>query len=107
MFYPAATSANNASSADVFPAQQPVELNWRQSFWALIVTQFQGAFSLNVLRYLLSFMVIGAALGRARTDTLVSLVAFLFFIPLVLFSMAGGFLPYPFITRQLTIATKT
>jgi acyl-[acyl-carrier-protein]-phospholipid O-acyltransferase/long-chain-fatty-acid--[acyl-carrier-protein] ligase len=103
---PAATSANNASSADIFPAQQPVELNWRRSFWALIVTQFQGAFSLNVLRYLLSFMVIGAALGRARTDTLVSLVAFLFFIPLVLFSMAGGFLADRFSKRQVTIATK-
>src|SRR5260370_40791867 len=104
MFYPAATSANNASSADVFPAQQPVELNWRQSFWALIVTQFQGAFSLNVLRYLLSFMVIGAALGRARTDSLVSLVAFLFFFPLVLFTMACVFLPDRSSDRQVMIA---
>jgi acyl-[acyl-carrier-protein]-phospholipid O-acyltransferase/long-chain-fatty-acid--[acyl-carrier-protein] ligase len=100
----AATSTNpHAAAASLQP---PEERYSRQSFWALIVTQFQGAFSLNVLRYLLSFMVIGAALGRARTDTLVSLVAFLFFIPLVLFSMAGGYLADRFSKRQVTIATK-
>src|ERR1700722_17034271 len=64
----------------------------RGSFWALIVTQFQGAFSLNVLRYLLTFMVMGTALAHSHSDTLVSLVTLLFFVPLVLFSMAGGFL---------------
>ena len=58
----------------------------------MIITQFQGAFSLNVLRYLLTFTVMGIALNPARQDTLVSLITLLFFIPLVLFSMAGGFL---------------
>ena len=83
-----------------------MEKGWRRSFWALILVQFQGAFSLNVLRYLLTFMVMGAALSDVRNDTLVSLISFLFFMPLVLFSMAGGYLADRFSKRQVTIATK-
>src|SRR5215469_15607459 len=101
-----ATPAPDDGAADSFPAQQPVEKTWRRSFWALIVTQFQGAFSANVLRYLLTFMVVGMTLTDARRDTLVSLIAFLFFVPLVVFSMAGGFLADRFSKRQVTIATK-
>ena len=80
--------------------------NWRLSFWALIVTQFQGAFSLNVLRYLLTFMVLGTAMPHVRSDGLVSLITVLFFVPLVIFSMAGGFLADRYSKRQVTIATK-
>src|SRR5215467_14460589 len=92
-------------SSGVIPSNLQPE-NWRRSFWALIVTQFQGAFSLNVLRYLLTFMVMGTALSHEQTDTLVSLITLLFFVPLVLFSMAGGFLADRFSKRQVTIATK-
>src|SRR5262249_35338035 len=99
-----ATPANDA--ADSFPPQQPVEKTWRRSFWALVITQFQGAFSANVLRYLLTFMVVGMTLTDARRDSLVSLIAFLFFVPLVVFSMAGGFVADGFSKRQVTIATK-
>src|SRR5215813_4728990 len=101
-----ATPAPDDGAADSFPPQQPVEKTWRRSFWALIITQFQGAFSANVLRYLLTFMVVGMTLTDARRDTLVSLIAFLFFVPLVVFSMAGGFLADRFSKRQVTIATK-
>src|SRR5215469_10721022 len=101
-----ATPAPDDGAADSFPAQQPVEKTWRRSFWALIITQFQGAFNANVLRYLLTFMVVGMTLTDARRDTLVSLIAFLFFVPLVVFSMAGGFLADRFSKRQVTIATK-
>src|SRR6266852_5417684 len=94
------------AQATLFPRQQPVEKPWRRSFWALILTQFQGAFSANVLRYLLTFMVVGMALNDARRDALVSLITLLFFIPLVLFSMAGGFFADRFSKRQITIATK-
>ncbi len=106
---PAAEPAPSATTAPVHhdPAQQPpAEPYWRRSFWALIITQFQGAFSLNVLRYLLTFMVMGIALNPARQDTLVSLITLLFFVPLVLFSMAGGFLADRFSKRRVTIATK-
>ena len=59
-----------------------------------------------MLRYLLTFMVMGGVLSRAHSDTLVSLITLLFFIPLVLFSMAGGYLADRFSKRQVTIATK-
>src|ERR1051326_6312104 len=86
---------------------QPVAgKQWRRGFWALIVVQFQGAFSLNVLRYLLTFMVMGTALSQEHSDALVSLITLLFFIPLVLFSMAGGYLADRFSKRQVTVATK-
>src|ERR1700680_2575649 len=87
---PFASASEAGPSGDPSPLQQPVEKSWRPSFWALIVTQFQGAFSANVLRYLLLFMVLGMAVDDARRDTLVSLITLLFFVPLVLFSMAGG-----------------
>src|SRR5689334_4471862 len=99
-------SHDSASGGGNSPSQQPVQGGWRRSFWALIVTQFQGAFSINVLRYLLTFMVLGTALSKARTDALVSLITLLFFVPLILFSMAGGFLADRFSKRQVTVATK-
>jgi len=97
---------SNPANDSGFPSQQPVRKNWRRGFWALILVQFQGAFSLNVLRYLLTFMVMGGTISEARGDTLVSLISFLFFLPLVLFSMAGGFLADRFSKRQVTLATK-
>ncbi|MFI5103588.1 MAG: MFS transporter, partial [Terriglobales bacterium] len=103
---PTATQANAVPAADVFPSQQPITPGWRLSFWALIVTQFQGAFSANVLRYLLTFMVLGLVGDETHRNSLSSLITALFFIPLVLFSMAGGFLADRFSKRGVTIATK-
>ncbi|HEY7402605.1 MAG TPA: acyl-[ACP]--phospholipid O-acyltransferase [Candidatus Angelobacter sp.] len=97
---------SNPAHGTGFPAQQPVDKRWRRSFWALILVQFQGAFSLNVLRYLLTFIVAGGTISEARSNALVSLLSFLFFLPLVLFSMAGGFLADRFSKRQVTLATK-
>src|SRR5690348_978215 len=97
---------SNPAEGNGFPVQQPVEARWRRSFWALVLVQFQGAFSLNVLRYLLTFIVVGRTISEARGNALVSLLSFLFFLPLVLFSMAGGFLADRFSKRQVTIATK-
>src|SRR5215472_15640371 len=101
-----APPANNASASQSFPPQQPLEKSWRRSFWALIVTQFQGAFSLNVLRYLLTFIVLRMTLDVAQRNALVSLIPLLFFLPLILFSMAGGYLADRYSKRQVTVATK-
>src|ERR1051326_1894442 len=100
---PALNPPNSSQGASETP---PLRKNSRRSFWALIAVQFQGAFSLNVLRYLLTFMVMGTALSQAHSDALVSLITLLFFIPLVLFSMAGGYLADRFSKRHVTIATK-
>src|SRR5215831_13880606 len=99
-----------AGAAGSFAPQQAVDPAFdpsgRRGFWALIVTQFQGAFSVNVLRYLLTFMVVGMTLTDARRDTLVSLITLFFFVPLVVFSMAGGYLADRFSKRSVTVATK-
>lgn len=78
----------------------------RRSFWALIVTQFQGAFSANAFEYLLLYMVMGAGLAAARRDLLVTAIPLFFAVPFVLFSMTGGYLADRYSKRTITIATK-
>ena len=82
------------------------ETTSRRSFWALIVTQFQGAFSANAFEYLLLYMVMSMGLAQARRDQLVAVIPLFFAVPFVLFSMAGGFLADRFSKRRVTIATK-
>ena len=77
-----------------------------RGFWALIATQFQGAFSDNILRNLLLAMVVGMGLGKDERDSFVSIVTFLFSMPFVIFSMSGGWLADHFSKRQVTIWTK-
>jgi acyl-[acyl-carrier-protein]-phospholipid O-acyltransferase/long-chain-fatty-acid--[acyl-carrier-protein] ligase len=111
---PQATASleRDMSATSVLPSHAPAppspvnESNWRSGFWSLIATQFQGAFSANAFRYLLSYMILGMALARPDRDKLVSLVGLFFAVPFVLFSMAGGFLADRFSKRQVTIATK-
>jgi acyl-[acyl-carrier-protein]-phospholipid O-acyltransferase / long-chain-fatty-acid--[acyl-carrier-protein] ligase len=76
-------------------------------FWALIATQFQGAFSDNALKWLISFLVIGAGLSEARRDFLfVLVVPLLFAVPFILFSIPGGFFADRYSKRRVTIWTK-
>src|SRR5215467_6607941 len=82
------------------------ESKWRRSFWALIVTQFQGAFSLNAFEYLLLYMVLSADMVRQQRDQLVSAIPLFLALPFLLFSMAGGFLADRYSKRQVTISTK-
>ncbi len=89
-----------------FSPQQPVEAGWRRSFWALIFTQFQGAFSANTFEYFLLYLVVGMGLAKEQQDRLVSVIPLFFAAPFVLFSMAGGFLADRYSKRQITIATK-
>ena len=75
-------------------------------FWALIATQFQGAFSDNILRNLLLSIVIGMNMAQTQRETFVSVVTFLFSVPFLIFSMPGGWLADRFSKRQVTIWTK-
>src|SRR5215472_13344790 len=77
-----------------------------RGFWALIATQFQGAFSDNILRNLLLSMVVGMNLAKTERDTFVSVVTFLFSVPFLILSMPGGWLADRFSKRQVTIWTK-
>ncbi|MBV8630580.1 MAG: MFS transporter [Silvibacterium sp.] len=77
-----------------------------RGFWALIVTQFQGAYSDNILRNLLLSMIVGMGLAKSERDSFVSMVTFLFSMPFVLFSMTGGWLADRFSKQKVTLWTK-
>ena len=63
---------------------------WRRGFWSLIATQFQGAFSANAFRYLLTYMILGMALTRDREDKSIALIGLLFSVPFVLLNGFSG-----------------
>ncbi|MGO9340686.1 MAG: acyl-[ACP]--phospholipid O-acyltransferase [Terracidiphilus sp.] len=88
------------------PSLMPDAQRSERGFWALIATQFQGAYSDNILRNLLLAMIVGMGLAGTERDTFVSLVTFLFSMPFVLFSMTGGWLADRFSKRQVTLWTK-
>ena len=76
-------------------------------FWALIATQFQGAFSDNSLKWLVSFLILESSISRERRDFLfVLVVPLVFAIPFVAFSIPGGFFADRFSKRRVTIWTK-
>jgi acyl-[acyl-carrier-protein]-phospholipid O-acyltransferase/long-chain-fatty-acid--[acyl-carrier-protein] ligase len=88
------------------PSLTPAAHRSERGFWALIATQFQGAYSDNILRNLLLAIIVGMGLSGNQRDTFVSLVTFLFSMPFVLFSMTGGWLADRFSKRQVTLWTK-
>src|SRR6478736_9475807 len=93
---PAPTSAPTTVQPPVTPT----------GFWSLIATQFQGAFSDNVLKNLVVFMMLGAGLTLAEKHRIGELVGALFSLPFILFSMAGGFLADRFSKRNIMIGVK-
>jgi len=79
---------------------------WRRGFWALIVTQFQGAFSDNALKTLVTFLGLSLAATAAQREAVVPLLGILFSAPFILFSMAGGWMADRFSKRTVTIGVK-
>src|SRR5215469_11063425 len=88
------------------PSLNVPEKKWRLGFGSLIVTQFQGAFNDNGLKFFVIFMILGTNPSPSETDKLVFFIGILFALPFLLFSMAGGFLADRFSKRAVTIATK-
>jgi acyl-[acyl-carrier-protein]-phospholipid O-acyltransferase/long-chain-fatty-acid--[acyl-carrier-protein] ligase len=87
------------------PGTSPGQASLR-GFWCLFVEQFQNAFSDNVLKFLVTFLIVGMGLPEEKRDGLVPLVGALFALPFVLFSMAGGFAADRFSKRTVAIAVK-
>ena len=79
---------------------------WRRDFWALIATQFQGAFNDNGLKFFVIFLILGQNPSTAQKDFGVFMIGNLFAIPFLLFSMTGGFLADRYSKRSVTIGTK-
>jgi acyl-[acyl-carrier-protein]-phospholipid O-acyltransferase/long-chain-fatty-acid--[acyl-carrier-protein] ligase len=78
-----------------------------RGFWALIVTQFQGALSDNIYKWMVIFAVPALGLWDAKDkESFVSLVGALFALPFVLFAMTGGWMADRFSKRSVTIGTK-
>lgn len=93
-------------SPEIESTELQIQPKWARSFWSLIVTQFQGAFSDNLLKNLVLFLLISAGLPKDKRDELVPIIGLLFAIPFVLFSMTGGYLADRHSKRTITIATK-
>jgi acyl-[acyl-carrier-protein]-phospholipid O-acyltransferase / long-chain-fatty-acid--[acyl-carrier-protein] ligase len=78
-----------------------------KGFWALIAVQFQGAFSDNALKWLVSFLALESAFSKDDRDLwFVLVVPLLFSIPFLLFSIPGGYFADKFSKRSVTLATK-
>lgn len=85
----------------------PPPQNWRRGFWCLMGTQFQGAFSDNVLKQLVIFLVMAQHMKKEQLDALVSDAGTFFAIPFLLFSMFGGWMADRFSKRHVMIGVKT
>ncbi len=77
-----------------------------RGFWALIITQAQGAFSDNALKWLAIFLVTQSIASTQQCDRLVSIIGLLFAVPFILFSMTGGFLADRFSKRHVILGVK-
>ena len=79
-----------------------------RGFWALIVTQFQGAFSDNVVKNLVVFVALfGTGMTRLEKNSYGEWIGALFALPFILFSMTGGFLADRFSKRSVMLGVKT
>jgi acyl-[acyl-carrier-protein]-phospholipid O-acyltransferase / long-chain-fatty-acid--[acyl-carrier-protein] ligase len=77
-----------------------------RGFWALIATQFQGAFNDNAIKKLVIFLALSSALPHDQRNQIVTLANALFALPFIFFSMYGGFLATRFSKRSVTIGIK-
>jgi acyl-[acyl-carrier-protein]-phospholipid O-acyltransferase/long-chain-fatty-acid--[acyl-carrier-protein] ligase len=87
------------------PAELPPDPKPR-GFWWLFVTQFQGAFSDNILKWLVISLITGMGFSNDKRDQLVGVVGALFALPFIIFSMAGGYFADRFSKRSVTIGIK-
>ena len=83
-----------------------VEQPWRRGFWCLMVTQFQGAFSDQVLKQLVIFLVLAMNLPDEKVESLVSMAGMLFAVPFILITMLGGWLADRFSKRHVMMSVK-
>lgn len=90
------------------PSPTPItETHWKRGFWCLMGTQFQGAFSDNVLKWLVIYLVIAQKMPKEQLDSLVSDSGMYFAIPFLLLSMFGGWMADRFSKRHVMIGVKT
>jgi len=89
-----------------FGLSEKANSNWRLGFWSLIVTQFQGGFNDNALKFLVIYLIVDRSFPESVRDRFVLLVGALFALPFIFFSLAGGYLADRYSKRSVTIGTK-
>ena len=96
-----------SSDSESGPSSEQVPREGLGGFWALIAVQFQNAFSDNALKWLVSFLVLEAALTKEQRDLwFVLVVPLLFAVPFLLFSIPGGYFADKYSKRSVTVGTK-
>ena len=95
-------SASAASSQDNTPPPAPP---WKPGFWSLFTVQFQGAFSDNVFKFLVIFLL-SKSVTEDQRDDYISLVLLLFSLPFILFAMTGGYLADRHPKSRVVLGTK-
>ncbi len=88
------------------PANNPSHHRWQHGFWRLMGAQFQGAFSDNVLKQLVIFLVMGLHWPKEKLDELVSHAGMYFALPFLVFSPFGGWMADRFSKRSVMIGVK-
>ena len=78
---------------------------WRRGFWSLFITQCQGAFSDNIFKFVVMFLVMGE-MTRDQKDELAPVIGAVFALPFILFSMFGGMLADRYSKRTIAVSTK-
>jgi acyl-[acyl-carrier-protein]-phospholipid O-acyltransferase/long-chain-fatty-acid--[acyl-carrier-protein] ligase len=76
-----------------------------RGFWPLFAVQFQGAFSDNVFKFLVLFLI-NRMVPEAERDGYISLVLATFSLPFLLFAMTGGYLADRYQKSLVVRATK-
>jgi acyl-[acyl-carrier-protein]-phospholipid O-acyltransferase / long-chain-fatty-acid--[acyl-carrier-protein] ligase len=95
----------SATGVSAMQSERP-PAHWRRGFWSLILTQFQGAFNDNALKFLVIYLIIEQGFPDAVRDRFVLLVGALFALPFIFFSLAGGYFADRYSKRTVTIGTK-
>lgn len=81
------------------------EREWRKGFWSLFWVQSQGAFSDNLFKFLVIFLIT-STMAEAERDLQITIILVLFSLPFILFSMTGGYLADRYPKRSVVIGTK-
>jgi acyl-[acyl-carrier-protein]-phospholipid O-acyltransferase/long-chain-fatty-acid--[acyl-carrier-protein] ligase len=91
----------NPSNPTVVPGESA-----GRGFRNLMLTQFQAVANDHGLKNLVIFLILGMNLPAERRDTYIYVVAGLFALPFILFSMTGGYLADRYSKRTVTVAVK-
>ena len=70
----AASNSNHGLPAETLPETVPVSARAGLGFWSLVVTQFQGAFNDNALKFLVIYIIVDMSLPQRERDWLILVV---------------------------------